>query len=571
MAAQDVENIIRAIQGYGAYRQGQQQLALEQQRIESEAEARKAETEYRKSQTVAAQKLLEFQQQQFELQKMQAQQQLLGNYYTSGILPPGASATPIQPETQGAFPSQTLTSPLPLPGYTQAPSGAGYQKVIPGAGAAPFSPQPGTGEIPTTQQFEMPGLGTFTGPTPEAQTAFLARREEVLEGPKREAALAQMRATQEAETQRRLQEIALTQAAELQRMREERVSAEKIAANALAGENERARQQREAENFRAITQATGGLNLFTNLGPGASPSNLGAGNVTITTDANGTPTLTQQKPEDFINSQIDRIAKGQVSVDELKKQFPKQAGVFQMLAGQRGLNTLTQKQRDSVVGLEAVSGILPTIIDMNRLIQQNPIEVSVPFTEAWTKYNADMSKIQGVLPQAIRTMGQVTRFNTFEAKNYENYFAPSRTPGFGRDQANADKYNTLVTKDLQDAFNTALSGLNEGQKALIRQSLGFNNLPQLQRAIQAPGTGIGTPAGATPALPFPSPNIPAQLPQTPTSEQLPAQPSERKPSPFRYVVPQGKILVKDKKTGQIGYATRDVLDKYPNRLEEYKQ
>lgn len=262
---------------------------------------------------------------------------------------------------------------------------------------------------------------------------------------------------------------------------------------------------RDSENAlglrKAMIEATGGLSEDPSFKTG----------VTIQTGPDGQPVQKQTPIGDFVTNTIRQLRDGQMSTDQLKKQFPKQAPTILRLANEQGIGGLTDAQKARIDDLNSVAQIVPALRKMNQINEQYPNEVFIPGTDANKAFNGLKQQVEGALPTISRALSGVKRFNGFEMDQYKNYLEPTRGVDLGGPlnfqptAANSSKYNDFVTHDIQDAFNTATSNLPQGQRDIIKQRIGLNNLPSLSNALSAPGVNSGTPTGMTPALPS-SPN-----------------------------------------------------------------
>jgi hypothetical protein len=259
------------------------------------------------------------------------------------------------------------------------------------------------------------------------------------------------------------------------------------------------RALRDSENSmsirRAMIEATGGLSEFGKIIPGT----------TIATGADGQPSVNQQGVGDFVSNTIRQLRDGQMSSDQLKKQFPKQASAILGIASQQGIGALTEDSRTKLNDLNTIAQVVPILKEMNEINMSAPNSVLMnPMSKEYKQFQTDKQIVMGSIPAVSRVLGGVKRFNGFEMKDYENYLLPTRGLSIGPldlTKPNIDKYNSFVTHDIQDAFNTATSSIPDGQRAIIKQRIGLNNLPSLGSALQTPGAPTGTPSGMTPAIP----------------------------------------------------------------------
>jgi hypothetical protein len=73
---------------------------------------------------------------------------------------------------------------------------------------------------------------------------------------------------------------------------------------------------------------------------------------------------------------------------------------------------------------------------------------------------------------------------------------PRRNPFTSDPTAGIDKFNDFV-QTIQNGFNTATSQLPPGHQAIVRQNIGINNLPYLDKTLHAPGSVPNQAPGTT--------------------------------------------------------------------------
>jgi hypothetical protein len=424
-------------------KQNADRIKIEQQRADQE-EAQ------RKDLSAKASKQLDLEQQRFdaehELQSVQRQQltqQLLHQYVLSGI-------------------------PISGDNVSMAPGMIGMeQHSIPSLGINATLPSPA---LYQTQQAQ--------------QQADLAR---ITNAPAEEAKTREQSAAQQAETERQLKLAAQNNIYETARQ------ASSQRAQQALHDSEGALSLR-----KAMIEATGGLSEQD------SGSKTG---ISIKTGPDGQPIQTQQPVSDFVTNTLRQLRDGQMSSDQLKKQFPKQAPVLLRMASEQGIGALTDTQKTRLDDLNTVAQVVPALKKMNEIAAQDPNNTWMnPTSDAYKTFNGLHQQVAGALPAISRALSGVKRFNGFEMEQYDKYLTPQTGISFGpldttKVGPNFGKYNDFVTHDIQDAFNSATSGLPQGQRDIIKQRIGLNNLPSLSNALQAPGVNSGTPSGMTPAVP----------------------------------------------------------------------
>lgn len=462
MALQESNAIAQAFQNAFATilanKERQRSLDIEQQRASAATEAEKARIEQEKESlkqrqhefdvtSKAAQAL-------HNMQIMSEEQKIATGAAQTGIMPPGVGS-----------------SPIPVGGSVN----------LPGIGQIPIPPQVAAGNT-----VSFPSGHTIDIPTPQVfaqQQADIAR---ITNKPAEEAKTREQAAVQAAETERqlkvgqqgfqqRLQEI------DKQNQYENQRQANMISAQAAIHNSENA-----AALQRAMITSSGGL--F------GMPGQFNSG-VHIVTSDDGEPQVIHQNPADYITNTIGRLENGTLSSDELKKTDSKGAPTILRLASQRGIVPLTKDQQTNLKDLEEVSKAVPLLKEMAEIRASSGTSF-VPGTDAYKLFEADKDKLGKYTANITRVLGNIRRLNTQDVELTLNSMIPSRAPWKGA-TTGIDKYNEFVTS-LQNDFNTATNTLPKNQQDLIRQRLGYNSFPYLNKLTSAPGQQVGTPQGMTP-------------------------------------------------------------------------
>lgn len=393
-------------------------------------------------------------------------------------------------------------------------------------------PYPGdhivAGDTPDTETHTIPGMGpggtdlNLSLPSHQAYVAQQAQNAQeqadltrTLSAPAEEAKTREQTAQQNAESERQLKALAIEHTNRLSELAQNNEYETKRQNSSLAAQ----KAMRDSENAlglqKTIIEATGGMQGMPSLGS------------TVSTGPDGSPQVQTPNTSDFLTNTVRQLRDGQMSTDQLKKQYPKQAAFILRTANQQGISGLTDKQTEQLQDLNSVAKVVPILKRMNHIIQQFPNEVFNPLSDAGKQYAADKATVEGALPTISRSLSGVKRFNGMEMDQYKNYLLPDRGIKVGPIDAtktgpNRSKYDQFVTHDIQDAFNTVTQNLGQGQKDIIKERIGLNNLPSLGSAIKTPGQQTGTPTGMTPALPMPPSNKVTQWVFGPDGKLVPA-------------------------------------------------
>lgn len=419
----------------------------------------------------------------------------------------------IQKATEGILKGQ------PLPGDQIGP--ATNSRLIPNP----------TGTGPNTEGTTFLHTLPFNGPdgkpmqveinTPQEQARQEAEVTRIANAPAEEAKTREQQAAQEAEFGR---QVRLNAQAHLDRLTEERQrdTYETTRQNNMIAAQKSLRSSEDAAAMqRTVINATGGLMGI------PKQYGLGSGGVTITTDENGNPQITTKSPADFVTSVGNDIRDGNISEEQVRKLYPKQASLIFKYADDRGIKPLSQAQLDGLKGLNDVSKVGDTLKTLAQLraAQGGRLDSLNLFNSANTNYPMlhDAGQLYKTKSQEFGqstarvagVLGNIRRLNAQDIQQVLGGLLPDQSAS--SDPFNGyDKYNKFIT-DIQNDFNTVTKGLPEGQKKLLIDKFGGNSLPYLSKTMNAPGQNPGTPGNAAPALPGSLPGLqplvgPYQLP-----------------------------------------------------------
>lgn len=459
MAQQDVNNILSTFQNLLAYRQGQQRMAQEKELQENQQQIEKDRNKELSRQFDQQYKLAE-KRQAIEEEQASLNRQLLAQKVSENIL-----------------------NGIPVAGDTITPG------VLGGPPNAQGQP------TPVSMIHNIPGIGELTLPTHEAfmrqQQADKATMMQPEIDAKAAEALAARRAQEESDALRLAKEHE-NRMAELKQENDYRLQQQK---NMLDAEMARMNLENAAQFRRTQFEVTGGLSEI----PG-NPFNQ-FGGVHIVTGPGGAPQVNTTSGGDIIGNTLKGIGDGSITMNQLRTLYPRQASAFEMMASQHGLMPLNDKEAEQLAALEKVAKIVPTLQEMYLIRHDHPMQDLNPLSTAGQRFNMLADIVKGNLPAISMALSGVKRFNNYEMKNYEDYLIPKRGPTSNKNMETS-KYNSFVTHDLQEAFDTATRRLPKGQRDIIRDKLGLNGFPMLGSAVNTPGQSPGTPQGATPALPL---------------------------------------------------------------------
>jgi len=457
MALAEANQIISSLRDALARRQQRvefaQQQEKEQQRLETQQKAENSLASYRKSQMDLEKKRIDAEQASAQVQRNLLIQQATGNIL-QGIPYPGDPATP-----------GTLENGI----------------------VAPLGPG-----MPQTAVHSIPGVpGQFELPTPEAHAQQMAQLKEITNAPEEAKAAAISQAQAEAQGKQRMLEIQ----AQLEGARKNAIehefyenqrSANQIKANA-ALEN-----QRSATTLRAKQlEVTGGMMGWGGDNPFSVP-----GGIHILTGPGGQPQVNSIGPADIYKNAVDDATNLRLSSDEFEKRYKKQAPFLMNMLRTQGIGFLDKDHKSQVDDYNTAAKVTPQIQEMVQLRSQYPTEVFIPGTDAYKMYQKDYDLVSKNIPAMSRIFSGVKRFNSQEFDKYMEGMIPRRNPFTSDPTAGIDKFNDFV-QTIQNGFNTATSQLPPGHQAIVRQNIGINNLPYLDKTLHAPGSVPNQAPGTT--------------------------------------------------------------------------
>lgn len=183
------------------------------------------------------------------------------------------------------------------------------------------------------------------------------------------------------------------------------------------------------------------------------------------------PTLENFDPQPYIQGALD----GTYSNDEIRKLGKGQAALVNQGIAGTGTVAISPDQKKFLEGLAPALEIVPKMDQVNGILNQNPIEARVPFTE--TKNNVDnlIQQIQsGVISASTGAFGQSARAMQQAIKADTGAFTPSSQLG-NVSSANQQKRDAYV-KLLNDSIDAKLGNLPAGQRQHIKEKLGLDKL-----------------------------------------------------------------------------------------------
>jgi hypothetical protein len=450
MALAEANQIISSLRDALARRQQRaefaQQQENEQQRLDTQREAEKSQADYRKAEADRFSKQMDLEQQRInaEHELNQAHRALLVQQATGNIL-------------QG----------MPYPGDQATPGTLENGLVAP----------PGPG-MPQTVVHNIPGIGQFELPTPEAQAQQIARLKEITNGPEEAKAAAISQTQAEAQGKQRMLEIqaqmdAARKNAVEHEFYENQRQTNQIQANA-ALENQRSATTLRAKQLEVTGGMMGGDNPF------SVP-----GGIHILTGPGGQPQVNSIGPSDIYKNAVDDATNLRLSSDEFEKRYKKQAPFLMNMLRTQGIGFLDKDHKSQVDDYNTAAKVTPQIQEMVQLRSQYPSDVFIPGTDAYKIYQKDYDLVSMNIPAMARIFSGVKRFNAQEFDKYLEGMIPRRNPFTSDPNAGIDKFNDFV-QTIQNGYNTATSQLPPGHQAIARQNAGINNLPYLDKTLHAP-------------------------------------------------------------------------------------
>lgn len=412
--------------------------AYQDAQIAAEEERIKNEAALNKAQIEHSQGYLDLAKKAANLKTLQDIQSLGSGYTQTGAVPPGATAAPAIAAGGSTTPNATPMNPA----------------------AAQF------------QNLTFRGIGNNNEdistmvPTPQTAAGMQASIADTLNRPK----LAEFTAEKGVEAQKELQkqrEDAKNRMAEIQENR-----------NMIMDE---ARMNNDARMAQARMEQAGRLEI----------ARL---NITGGLSAEGGPSGFP------VQGILNDVIHGNLSQEQVKKMYPKQATAIFGTVEKMGGQALTQPEQDQLKDFEDIASALPKIAEMNKIRSDNKFNALIPGTDAYKAYEADSKELEGKIPAISRIISGVKRFNGQEMKNYIDNIVPGRNPLTTSSSQNTKIFNNFVQDILQDGFNKTLSRVPASQRDLMRGDL-INKYPYVSAAMNAPGSqppinpGIGQQPG----------------------------------------------------------------------------
>lgn len=326
------------------------------------------------------------------------------------------------------------------------------------ANYSPINPQQATSNI-----LQFPGGGSVEVPTLGAQAKTQAAAKETLMEPEVKAKIRESQAV-EAE---RLKKVEESKAYDFQRMAMMKVYDDKRAAEMKAADDARERYRQEQENYRAR------LRLQSDA-PDLSPY--------VMMGLNGEMT--------------------QEDVMKLPLKTPDKMKIVNGVVAPGG-RLLNNSSKQSLTDMSTISTAIPHIDGALAELKNHPVEVRIPGTDSYKRYQEEVKQAELVLPQVGRVIaGDKGRMSNQQIKYAEGSFLPSRNP-LTTDFASNVKNREDFVRTMNDIMDTHLKGMSDQHKAYLKQTFGIKPLTPF---IASPVAGQA-PQGQAPPQQQPAPSF----------------------------------------------------------------